>query len=110
MLSPFTKMKGLYFNNDGEPDELAMQLQADIDKIVKGESGCTLAMEFDSKDEYYDVMNYIQRINDGIEVYGVLRDKPAIVIKKEDDVIAEHERSDGNPTEDMVNDINALED
>ena len=95
ILSPFSKIKGLYFNNDGEPDTMLIAFVKDVNRMLKQEGYTVLEIEFDSPDEYYDIMNYVEYFLDNeIRVYGVDRNKPTVIFEREPDMIAEHEISE----------------
>lgn len=92
ILSPFSKIKGLYFNNDGEPDFFLTEFVKDINRLIKKEGHECIEIEFETKEEYYEIMNYVEHFLDNdIVAYGVFRDKPAVIFQREPDMIAEHE-------------------
>lgn len=60
--------------------------------MLKEEGQDVIEIEFNSKEEYYEVMNYVEAfLDDGIQAYGVDRNKPAVIFQREPDMIAEHE-------------------
>lgn len=92
ILSPFSKIDGLYFNTDGEPDTFLVDFVKDINRVLKEEGQDVLAIEFDSKEDYYEVMNYVERfLDEDIRAYGTFRDRPEVIFEREPDMIAEHE-------------------
>lgn len=98
ILSPFSKIKGLYFNEDGEPDNFLCDFARDINKLLKKKSSDVISVEFETKDDFYHVMNFIDTfVENNITVYSVDKDKPSVIFVKEKDMVAEHES--GEPQE-----------
>ncbi len=92
ILSPFSKIDGLYFNTEGEPDSFLVNFIKDINRIIKEDGKDLLEIEFETKEDYYEVMNYVERfLDDDIRVFGTFRDKPSVIFEREPDMIAEHE-------------------
>ena len=92
ILSPFSKIDGLYFNTDGEPDSFLVDFVKDINRVLRNEKETVLEIEFENEDEYYAIMNNIERfLDEDIRVFSVDRDKPAVIFEREPDMIAEHE-------------------
>lgn len=92
ILSPFSKIDGLYFNMDGEPDSSIIEFIRDVNKVIKKNGYECLEVEFESKEEYYEVMNYVDKfLDDDIRVFGVDRDAPIVLFEREPDMVAEHE-------------------
>jgi len=64
----------------------------DLNRLMRNNGYEVLEIEFDTKEEYYDVMNYIEYFLDNdIKAYGVDRDRPVVIFQREPDMIAEHE-------------------
>lgn len=92
ILSPFSKIKGLYFNNDGEPDSFLVDFMKDLNRVFKEEGKDAIMVEFETKEDYYDVMCYVEHfLDDDIRVYAVDRNAPTVIFEKEPDMVAEHE-------------------
>ena len=92
ILSPFSKIDGLYFNTDGEPDSFLIDFVKDINRVLRNEAETVLAIEFETEEEYYRIMNNIEHFLDNdIRVFSVDRDKPAVIFEREPDMVAEHE-------------------
>ena len=102
-------MKGLYFNNDGEPDEFVNDFLKDLYKIMEDEEKEYVRIEFEDVEDYYNVMNHVNDfMKENISVYGVLRDGPEIIFAREPDMIAEHEA--GEVETEVVEEIDNGED
>ena len=82
----------MYFNTDGEPDSFLVDFVKDINRVLRNEKETVLEIEFENEDEYYAIMNNIERfLDEDIRVFSVDRDKPAVIFEREPDMIAEHE-------------------
>lgn len=67
----------------------------DVKRILSRKGIDTLDIEFDSPEDYYKILSYSNEFNkNNISVYGVSRDDVALTFIREDDVVAEHLRSD----------------
>lgn len=92
VLSPFCKMKGLHFNNDPEPDGFIFEFMDDIRNMMKTHGKEYVEVEFNSPEEYYEVMNNINEFTkNNINCYGVSRNAPVVVFTQEEELKAEHE-------------------
>lgn len=73
----------------------------DVNRIMKEEGNEVLCIEFENKEEYYEIMNQVDQFLDtDIKAYGVYRDKPAVIFQLEPEMVAEHEL--GETTEEDV--------
>lgn len=85
-------MEGLHFNNDPEPDGFLFEFMDDIKDMMKKHGKEYVEVEFDSPEEYYEVMNHINEFTkNNISCYGVSKDAPVVVFTQEDELKAEHE-------------------
>lgn len=63
VLSPFGKIKGLYFNEDSEPDDFMFDFMEDMKKILEKEDIEYLDVNFKNREEYYKAMNMLREFN-----------------------------------------------
>ena len=74
VLSPFAKIKGLYFDDSDEPDEFYYNLIHDESKRNKNHHITTVACDFDNARDFYDTLEKLQKFaNDNVTVYGTSR-------------------------------------
>ena len=92
VLSPFCKMEGLHFNNDPEPDGFLFDFMTDVRDMMNKHGKEFIEVEFESPEDYYEVMNNINEFNkNNISCYGVSRDAPVVIFTQEEELKAEHE-------------------
>lgn len=70
LLSPYSDMKGLYFDNSDEPDDFSYQLDQDLQKIMKEKGEVYITVDCNNKDEYFDNLMKLQEINSEITYKG----------------------------------------
>ena len=56
MLSPFSDIEGLYFDNSDEPDDFVIQLNSDLERIFEKKGITFLRIEFENKDDYFNTL------------------------------------------------------
>ena len=92
ILSPFAKIRGLYFNSDGEPDEFMEEFMTDLKSYMKTSGQDMIAIDFTNKDEYYRILEKAEAFTEeNLTLYAVPIDKPVIIFKEEEILRAEHE-------------------
>ena len=93
ILSPFGKIKGLYFDESKEPDDIYFQYMEDVRKISEEEGSTFIDTNITSKDDYYE---YIDKLKDSeedmLEVEMVSKEGSC------DIVVSQEEISSGTPT------------
>lgn len=86
VISPFTKMESLYFDNSDEPDGLAYELVKDLEQIWDEHGKPYVKLEFDNKDDYYNtIMSLDKYSNDNITISGTSRKGQYEIIVENDD-------------------------
>lgn len=81
ILSPFSKIKGLYFNDENEPDNFMYEFKNDIERILKGKGINYIDIKVDNKDDYYRIMNELSDFaNDSIKMYWKTDDDYTITL------------------------------
>jgi len=103
ILSPFAKIKGLYFDSNGEPDEFMKEFTNDINRLISESPNGGIIIEFEDNESYYEILNYIDKyLDENIKVFGVDRNKPTVIFEREEDMIAEHEQVQGSEIYDKL--------
>lgn len=75
LLSPFSDIKGLYFDENNEPDDFSFRLNKDLEKICNDKNIHFIKLDFDNKDDYYNTLVAMQKYaNDNISVSGTSRE------------------------------------
>lgn len=70
-LSPFSKIKGLYFDNSEEPNEFYYNLMLYLKEKCKKKDIKFVTCEFDTKEDFYNTLMEFQKFtNDNVHVYG----------------------------------------
>lgn len=70
LLSPFSKIKGLYFDDSKEPDNFMYEFKKDLKRILADKGVNYVDINLDNKDDFYKVMNNLADfINDDIKMY-----------------------------------------
>ena len=64
VLSPFGKIKGLYFNDSKEPDDVMYNLAQDISKLMKEEGVEFIGIDCETKEDYYKIIDALAAFND----------------------------------------------
>lgn len=74
VLSPFAKIKGLYFDDSDEPDEFYYNLSQDDRKRNEHHHITTVACDFDNAADFYETLEKLQKYTkDNVTVYGTSR-------------------------------------
>jgi hypothetical protein len=87
LLSPYGKIKGLYFDDSDEKDNFMYEFQKDLEQISKAMNITYIKLDYDSEQDFYDGLMRIQRyIQDNVKVYGTSREGHyEVVIEEEKD-------------------------
>lgn len=81
ILSPFSKIKGLYFNDENEPDNFMFEFRNDIERILKEKGVEYIDIKVDNKEDYYRIMNNLSNFNnDKIKMFWRTEDNYAMTI------------------------------
>ena len=99
LLSPFSDMKGLYFDEAEEPDDFLFRLNKDLEKIYDKKGINYIKLDFENKDDFYSALVDMQKFNRvNIRVSGTSREGLyEVVIDKdpsEDETTSENENGD----------------
>ena len=86
LLSPFGKINGLYFDDSEEKDDFMYEFQKDLAEIEKKNGIRYIKMDFDSSNDFYDMMMKLQKFEDEqIKIYATSRaGHYEVVIEPED--------------------------
>jgi hypothetical protein len=79
VLSPFSNMKSLYFNEEQEPNDTMYDLVGLINNILDKDNEATIKINAKDKTEYYNIMGKINDLFDTCNVYVTSKDE--ILIK-----------------------------
>jgi hypothetical protein len=98
LLSPFSDMNGLYFDDDNEPDDFGYRLNKDLEDIFKEKGVQFIKLDFDNKDDYYNALVSMQKFtNDNINVSGTSREGHyEIVVDSDDTEVLEEAKAESN--------------
>lgn len=80
VLSPFTKLDGMYFNKEREPDEFRAEFMKDVEKALDDEDVEYIGFNCTNKIDFYNLMDMLEGINRKVTAYGTSKDEYAIVI------------------------------
>ena len=84
LLSPYNKMKGLYFNDDNEPDDFLLEFKKSIKELAEKNGKYYIDISYDDREEYNKIMDKIVEFNnDKIKVFGTSINKIRISIEGE---------------------------
>ena len=80
VLSPFTKLKSLYFNEDNEPDDFRFNFMKRIEEILDKDGVDYIGIKCDNKIDFYNLMSMLDKSNKHVTAYGTSREEYNIVI------------------------------
>lgn len=89
LLSPFSKLKGLSFNDDMEPDNFKFEFIKEVKKIMDEEGIDYIDLDFEKKEDYYSFVNTLHDFNvDNIHVNYIEREKEydKVIQEEEEDL------------------------
>ena len=85
MLSPFSDIEGLYFDNSDEPDDFVIQLNNDLERIFEKKGITFLRIEFENKDDYFNTLTALRKYaDDNIKLYGTSREGHYDIVMSEE--------------------------
>jgi hypothetical protein len=85
VLSPFSKIQGLYFDESKEPDDFMYDFKNDMDRILSSEDVEHIQITTETKEDYYRLLDELQKFNkDSMTVYGVSKDKCTVIVENEE--------------------------
>lgn len=81
VLSPFTKLKSLYFNEDNEPDDFRFDFMKEVRKVLDTEGVEYIDLVCDNKVDFYNIMDKLNAFSDkNVKAYGTSKEQYNIVI------------------------------
>ena len=84
LLSPYNKMKGLYFNDDNEPDDFLLEFKKSIKELAEKDGKYYIDISYDDRETFDKIMDKIVVFNnDKIKVFGTSINKIRISIEGE---------------------------
>ena len=103
VLSPFTDIDGLYFDNSEEPDDFAYRLSQDLERILKEKDIQYIKFDFESKDDFFNILTKMKEFtNENVRVSGTSREGHyEIVVDENTDAL--DEMSDKNNSDNQSN-------
>ena len=85
LLSPFSDIEGLYFDNSDEPDDFVIQLNNDLERIFEKKGITFLRIEFENKDDYFNTLTALRKYaDDNIKLYGTSREGHYDIVMSEE--------------------------
>lgn len=95
ILTPFGKIKGLYFDDSNEPNDFEYSIKKDIEKISENDGYEHIRIEADNQEEYYDALDEILNFNkDLIFITGKSKEQCDIVEEEFKDLDSGNSSSD----------------
>lgn len=87
-MSPFAKIKGLYFNDDDEPVDTLFNIVSDVQKIYEDKHLTYIKLDFDNPKDYYKVLDNIHEWNyNNIKISETSREGHyELIINEESDI------------------------
>lgn len=64
LLTPYSKMDGLYFDGGMEPDNFLFEFKKRVKDTIKNKGAKYITVDFSNKEDYYAMMNAMQTFND----------------------------------------------
>lgn len=87
LLSPYSNMDGLYFNNSQEPDDFMYDFKKDLEKIMKNKENTYIELKVNNKEDYHKALSLIHQMhNESMKVYSTSIDENALIIENEVEV------------------------
>lgn len=95
LLTPYSKMDGLYFDDSMEPDDSIFDLKRAIEKVAVQKEVSFIKIQFDKKEDYYDAMNLLRNFNDQhIHAYSSSREDDLSIVLESDADLDTREKND----------------
>lgn len=74
LLSPWGKIKGLYFDDSMETGNFFWNLQHDLNQYFHDKGKIYIMMEFEKEEDYYSALYDLQQMNDDVHCYGTSKE------------------------------------
>lgn len=100
LLTPYSKMDGLYFDDSMEPDDSIFDLKRSIEKIAEQKGVTFIKIDFETKEDYYEAMNNLRSFNnENIHVYSTSREDDLSIIVEPDADLDNQKKGESNSQE-----------
>ena len=88
LLSPFSEINGLYFDDSDEPDDFFFNLSKDVEKRCKNQGVSFIKLNFDNPNDYYNALKEMERFTEeNIKVSGTSREgQYEMIVEEEEDM------------------------
>jgi hypothetical protein len=94
-LSPYSDIKGLYFDDSDEPDDFKFDFIKDMSNILKKENVSSITIDFDNKEDYYRTVNELRELSDkNINVYATSKVNSYDIILEDEEDLEEAKNQD----------------
>ena len=81
VISPFTKLDSMYFNDDTEPNDFRYKFREDIARIMRQEGVDYIEISVGNKTDFYTLLDQIEDFNRAnVTAFGTSTDKYAVII------------------------------
>lgn len=74
LLSPWGKIKGLYFDDSMETGNFFWNLQHDLNQYFHDKGKIYIMMEFEKEEDYYSALYELQQMNEDVHCYGTSKE------------------------------------
>ena len=82
-LTPFSNLKGLYFNDSKEPNDFIYDLKQNLVKVLEEEGVECIDIQCSDKEDYYRILDSFAKFNkENIKIYATSRQAYDIVMEK----------------------------
>ena len=84
LLSPFSNIKGLYFDEKNEPDTFGYNFNKDIRRILESKNYDCIGIRAHNSEDYNRILNDIWKINNQIRITTTSLNDLDIIIENDD--------------------------
>lgn len=74
LLSPWGKIKGLYFDDSMETGNFFWNLQHDLQEYYASKGKIYIMMQFEREEDYYNALYQLQQTNELVHCYGTSKE------------------------------------
>lgn len=97
VLSPFAKIKGLYFDDKNEPSDFYYELLKDLKKIYERTGKIMIGFNFEDPEAFYRTLYELDEYTDNhVKIYGTSKEGEMDIIIEEEIDIDENTKQIGN--------------
>ena len=95
VLSPYTKLNSLYFNDDKEPDNFRYDFMKQIQEILETDGVETIDIDCENKVDFYNIMEMLNKYTSNkVTACGTSKDDYKIIFDNNDVTDGSDEESD----------------